>query len=91
MLWKEKVQKHQEKVPIASRLDIYKTFISKCELFSFSSSLSLISKSIHVFKCHRALKKENMSQNLTINENYIIIHYQKPRLKAGYVIIYLSL
>lgn len=73
MLWKEKVQKHQEKVPIASRFDFYKTFIGKCELFSFSSSLSVISNSRHVFKYHRALKKENTSQNLTINENFIII------------------
>jgi len=37
-----------------------------------------------VFKCHRTLKKVS----LKISENTIIIHYQKSRLKARYVIIY---
>lgn len=68
-----------------SRLDLYKTFISKCELFS--SSLSVNSKSRNVFKQHRALKKDSISQNLTIDG----ILLQLIISQAGYVIIYLSL
>lgn len=88
-LWKQKVRKHQEKVPIASRSDLSGTCISKCEFSPFFSSLFVIPKSRRVFQYQRAHKKETIScQNLTINENSIIIHFQNTRLKAGYVVIY---